>query len=68
MLVLSRRIGEDIVIDERIRVRVTKVRGASVSLAITAPDEIPIIRGELKTDSRAPNAGTNLRPIPYLPR
>lgn len=48
MLVLSRKSGEEIVIDDRITVTVTRVSGNRVTLAIKAPDEVRILRGELQ--------------------
>ena len=48
MLVLSRKSGEQIVIDDRITVTVTRVSGNRVTLAIQAPDEVRILRGELR--------------------
>ena len=48
MLVLSRRIGESIVIDGGITVRVLKMKGNVVQLGIDAPKEIPIHRSELR--------------------
>jgi carbon storage regulator len=47
MLVLSRRIGEDIVIAGNIRVRVIEVRGQRVRLGITAPVSVSVARQEL---------------------
>jgi carbon storage regulator len=47
MLVLSRRIGERIVIDDHISVTVVEVRGQQVRLGIEAPPEVPVWREEL---------------------
>ena len=48
MLVLSRRTDETICFPELgITVKIMKVKGKTVSLGIEAPDEIPILRGEL---------------------
>jgi len=47
MLVLSRRVGEEIVIADRVRVRVAAVRGKSVQLAFAAPDSVRILRQEI---------------------
>ena len=48
MLVLSRRADETICFPELgITVKIMKVKGKTVSLGIEAPDEIPILRGEL---------------------
>ena len=46
MLVLSRRAGEEIVIDGNITVRVTAVKGGRVLLGITAPGSVPVHRLE----------------------
>lgn len=47
MLVLSRRPGEEIVIDGDIRVRVVSVQGRTVRLAIAAPPAIRVDRLEI---------------------
>jgi carbon storage regulator len=52
MLVLTRRIGEEIVIDGNIRVIVTAVKGDKVRLGIVAPPRIPVDRKEVH-DRRA---------------
>ena len=49
MLVLSRRQGEKIVIDGRITVVVSQLKGGRVRIAIEAPPEISILRGELQS-------------------
>ena len=47
MLVLSRKCGETIVIDDRIRVTVETVEGGRVRLSIDAPAEVEIDREEI---------------------
>lgn len=47
MLVLSRKMGESIVIGDNIQVFVLDSSGDSVKLGITAPREIPIYRLEV---------------------
>jgi carbon storage regulator len=48
VLVLSRRVGEEIVIPEYgITVTIVGVRGRTVRLGITAPPNVPILRGEI---------------------
>ena len=47
MLVLTRKIGEEIVIDGNIRVAVTAIRGNQVRLGITAPREVRVNREEV---------------------
>ena len=47
MLVLSRRIGERLVIDAKITITVIEVRGGQIRLGIEAPPEIPVWREEV---------------------
>jgi carbon storage regulator len=47
MLVLSRRVGEEIVIDGNIRVTVVEVQGNRIRLGITAPPEVAVHREEV---------------------
>jgi carbon storage regulator len=47
MLVLSRRIGEEIVIDGNIRVKVVAVKGDKIRLGITAPPTVSVDRQEV---------------------
>ena len=46
MLVLGTNIGEYVVIDDRVVVRVIRLNG-DIKLAIDAPKEMPIVRGEV---------------------
>lgn len=48
MLVLSRKVGERLVIGGNIIVVVTRVAGNRVTLGIEAPDVVRIVRGELE--------------------
>jgi len=47
MLVLTRKIGEEIVIGDDIRVRVVAIGGNQIRLGFIAPKEVPIHREEL---------------------
>ncbi len=47
MLVLSRRVGEELLIDGKVRVVVLQTRGGQVRLGIQAPREISVLRKEL---------------------
>jgi len=47
MLVLSRKVNEEIVIGENIRITVVKVVGNKVRLGISAPDSVAIRRKEI---------------------
>lgn len=48
MLVLSRKKGESVVIDDNIVVTVVEIRGDKVRLGIEAPRDVPIHRTEVK--------------------
>jgi carbon storage regulator len=48
MLVLSRKVGQRIVIGENITVVVSRLAGNRVMLGIEAPDDVHIMRGELE--------------------
>lgn len=47
MLALTRKAGERIVIDDNIVITIVDVKGENIRLAIEAPREIKIYRGEL---------------------
>ncbi len=47
MLVLSRKMGESIIINSDIVVTIIEIRGDKVRLAITAPRDIPVHRKEV---------------------
>jgi carbon storage regulator len=52
MLVLTRKIGEDILIGKDVRVVVVNARRNCVKLAFSAPHEVSILRGELRELAR----------------
>lgn len=62
MLVLSRKLNQEIRIAENIVVRVLEIKGNQVRLGILAPAEVPVLREELLTKvpsaPRQPCSGT----------
>lgn len=54
MLVLSRKIGESIIIGDSIVVTVTRVAGNRLTLGIDAPADVRILRSELVEDAEQP--------------
>lgn len=54
MLVLSRKVGERILIGDKIAVTVVRVGPGVVRLGVEAPHELAIIREELKDGDHAP--------------
>lgn len=47
MLVLSRRLGETLIIDDNIQVQILGVDRGQIRIGISAPKEINIVRSEL---------------------
>lgn len=47
MLVLSRKIGERIVINDNVVVTVLEIHGNQIRIGVEAPQSVPIWRGEL---------------------
>jgi carbon storage regulator len=47
MLVLSRKLGEEIVIGDRITVKIVAVEGGRVKLGVAAPTDVPVCREEI---------------------
>jgi len=52
MLIITRRVGEEIVISDHIRVRVAHVGGKRIQLAVAAPESIRVHRGEVYLQRR----------------
>lgn len=57
MLVLSRKVGERILIGDQISVTVVRIAGGGVRLGIEAPHELPVVREELKQQLDERDAG-----------
>lgn len=47
MIVISRKVNEQIVINDEISIMVVEIRGDMVRLGIEAPREVPVHRGEI---------------------
>ena len=54
MIVLTRKIGEEIIIDEEICITVIDIRGDRVRLGIAAPKEARVDRREIHERRRGP--------------
>ncbi|MEO8271372.1 MAG: carbon storage regulator, partial [Aureliella sp.] len=48
MLVLSRKVGEKLVIDGNITVEAVRIQGNRIALGLVAPSAVKILRGELQ--------------------
>lgn len=47
MLVLSRRVGEEIIINDNIRITVVAVKGDRIRLGVDAPKDVTVDRAEV---------------------
>lgn len=47
MLILTRRVGEAVIIDNRIEIRVLGIKGSQVRLGIEAPKDVSVHRSEI---------------------
>jgi carbon storage regulator len=50
MLVLSRKKGESIWLDDQIEITISEIKGDQVRIAINAPKNVTILRGELRKE------------------
>jgi len=57
MLYLTRKIGESIVINDDIEVTVVDVRGKSIKLGLTFPEDVSVYRREVYERILAEHAG-----------
>ena len=60
MLVLTRKLGESITIDDNIKIRIEKIRGKQVRLGIEAPRETRIYREEVYQAIKSQNEDASL--------
>ena len=54
MLVLSRKVGETVVIDGNIEVKIIRIEGNRITIGIEAPSNVKILRGELTEPKAKP--------------
>jgi len=53
MLVLSRKVGEKILIGDYIAVTVVRIAPGVVRIGVEAPDDMPIVREEIKNQAKS---------------
>lgn len=63
LLILTRKIGESLIIGDNIRITVLEIRGKQVRLGIEAPPDIAVMREELSQNMNpGPTRGSGVRP------
>lgn len=68
MLILSRKIGESIVIDGRITVKIVRVEGDIVKVGIEAPKDVPVHRQEVYEEIQRNNQQAMTPQTTLLPK
>jgi carbon storage regulator len=68
MLILSRKLGESIVIDGRIRVTVMRLEGEVVKIGIDAPASVPVHRQEVYDEIQRNNQQALTKRAMTLPK
>jgi len=66
MLVLSRKVGEKILIDGNITVEVVKIHGNRITLGFDAPQDVRILRGELNQTTNRMEQPTKMQTIELI--
>jgi carbon storage regulator len=67
MLVLRRKAGEAIVLNQVIKIRVLGVEGDRVKLGIDAPPDVIVVREELIIEDPTNSVRSSLSPVPPGP-
>lgn len=65
MLILSRKRGQSIVINNEIEIYVTAIEGDQVKIGIAAPKELTVLRKEVWEEVRTANNQSLLNDIDY---
>jgi carbon storage regulator len=68
MLILSRKSGESIVIDGRIKLTIIRIEGEAVKVGIEAPIEVPVHRQEVYEEIQRSNQQAITRHRVNLPK
>jgi carbon storage regulator len=67
MLVLSRKVGQRLVIDDNITIVINRITGNRVQIGIEAPNEVHIMRGELDKIRRQFSESSQVLPKESVP-
>ncbi len=67
MLILTRRVGESVMIGEDVTITVLRVKGTQVRLGVTAPRTVSVQREEISGRIKPENLATGEGPIEIAP-
>jgi len=67
MLILTRRVGESVMIGEDVTITVLRVKGTQVRLGVTAPRTVSVQREEISGRSRPEEPDTGESPVAIAP-
>lgn len=67
MLILTRRVGESVMIGEHVTITVLRVKGSQVRLGVTAPRTVAVQREEISGRIKHEGLGTGESPIEIAP-
>ncbi len=62
MLILSRKIGESLIINDNIEIKIIDSSGDKIKIGIKAPDDVKVLRSELRQtmeSNKAASASVN---------
>jgi len=62
MLILGRKEGEEILLGNNIKIKITTINNGTVKIGIDAPRDLLVLRGELKDKIEASNKEANAKP------
>lgn len=68
MLILTRKLGESVMIDGRIKVKVIRLDGDAVRIGFEAPPDVPIHRHEIYAEIQDSNTAALNQGKPALPK
>ncbi|MBY0588030.1 carbon storage regulator [bacterium] len=66
MLVVTRKLGEEVIINDEIRVQVVDVRPGRVKLGVVAPTWMSVHRGEVQAQQSSSEADSPELPPPTI--
>ena len=67
MLILTRRVGESLIIGDDVVVTVLEVKGNQIRVGVDAPRNVPVHRKEILNRTQGADANTDSQPFQLKP-